>query len=212
MITADTFAAVRQQVNAVTVGTRYGLQPDRHGFCQCPFHGGDDTPSLKLYDGYGDERSGWHCFGCNQGGDVVNLTQRLLGLDSPAEALKQLNADFNLGLQLGKLTPAQRRQAKEAARQRERAERLNADYRAFRKQASDLLCMICRRAFLLPDGPKTKRDVEALKWEAWAEYTDDLLWFGSPEEQIDLYLHRREVMSRCEQVLMAPSTPIDLTI
>ena len=37
-------------------------------FIKCPFHEGDDTPSLCVYP---DSQS-WHCFGCGKGGSIYN--------------------------------------------------------------------------------------------------------------------------------------------
>lgn len=42
--------------------------PERGGFVNCPFHK-EKTPSLKIYR----EQNRWHCFGCNEGGDVIDF-------------------------------------------------------------------------------------------------------------------------------------------
>ena len=60
---------------------------------RCPFHQGDRTASLKIYSGGG----GWHCFGCNKGGSVVDFVMELFGLNFK-HALLRINADFHLGL------------------------------------------------------------------------------------------------------------------
>ncbi len=54
----------------------------------CPFHD-DHHPSLKL-----DKR--FHCFGCGEDGDVIDLTARLFRL-TPKEAAEKLIADFGNG-------------------------------------------------------------------------------------------------------------------
>jgi len=43
---------------------RCGLETKK-GFCSCPFHKGDHTPSMKVYD------NGFYCFACNKGGDQI---------------------------------------------------------------------------------------------------------------------------------------------
>lgn len=52
----------------------------------CPFHQ-EKTPSFYV----NRPRQTWHCFGCNEGGDLISFVQRMEGLDFP-EAL-QLLAD-----------------------------------------------------------------------------------------------------------------------
>jgi hypothetical protein len=40
---------------------------------RCPFHAGDRDPSLVIYP----PGRGWHCFGCNRGGDAVAFVSEL---------------------------------------------------------------------------------------------------------------------------------------
>lgn len=47
----------------------YGLQTNRAGFIRCPFHDGDQNPSLKIYD------KSFYCFGCGKGGDVFTFVE-----------------------------------------------------------------------------------------------------------------------------------------
>lgn len=49
---------------------------------RCPFHG-DGSPSLHVYD------DGWHCYGCGEGGDAVDLVARLDGV-SKVEAYRRI--------------------------------------------------------------------------------------------------------------------------
>ena len=62
------FDAVKSRVTPRVAAERYGLQISRNGMIRCPFH--DDTnPSMKLYDDH------YHCFGCQETGDVIRLTE-----------------------------------------------------------------------------------------------------------------------------------------
>lgn len=83
---------ISRRVTAMQAAERYGLQPDRHGFCRCPIHG-DNDKSLKVYP----EDRGWYCFGCGKGGDAISLVRHLHGLPY-AEAVVMLDRDFGLGL------------------------------------------------------------------------------------------------------------------
>ena len=42
----------------------------------CPFHSGDDTPSMTVTP----EKRLWHCFGCGAGGDVIEWVRKTRGL------------------------------------------------------------------------------------------------------------------------------------
>jgi len=48
---------------------QYGFHPDRKGFIHCPFHQGDSSASLKVYE------NDFHCFGCNANGDIFKFVQ-----------------------------------------------------------------------------------------------------------------------------------------
>lgn len=74
------------------VAVRYGFSPDRKGFISCPFHN-EKTASLKLYP----EGKGWYCFGCGEGGDVIDFVKKLYGLNF-SQAVARLDYDFSLGL------------------------------------------------------------------------------------------------------------------
>lgn len=82
-------AEVKQKVTCKMFADRIGLRQNRSGFCVCPFHH-EKTASLKIYD-----NNSWHCFGCRQGGDVVDMARLYYELDFQ-DALKQLAADFGI--------------------------------------------------------------------------------------------------------------------
>lgn len=51
--------------------SQYGFQPNRAGFIPCPFHQGDHTPSLKVYE------KDFHCHACGANGDVFTFVQMM---------------------------------------------------------------------------------------------------------------------------------------
>lgn len=53
-----------------------GIEVNRQGFCRCPLHAGDDTPSMKVYV----NQNTWHCYGCGEGGDIIDFVMKVDGL------------------------------------------------------------------------------------------------------------------------------------
>ena len=84
---SELFRSVKSAVTARKAAEMYGLKVNRAGMACCPFHN-DRAPSLKLDDRF-------YCFGCGATGDAVDLTARLLGVNSKDAAL-QLVADFEI--------------------------------------------------------------------------------------------------------------------
>lgn len=112
---------VREMISAKQYASLVGLPINRNGFTRCPFHSGDNTGSLKLYDG----RRGWHCFGCGADGDVVELAKRYYGLNFP-QAIAKVARDAGIALPgTGEMTYDQAR-AYQAAQSR-RAELINQE-------------------------------------------------------------------------------------
>lgn len=93
------FEQVKSAVDMKTVAEGYGLHIDRGGMCICPFHE-ERTPSAKIYP------DALHCFGCGTHVDVIGFTQKLFGLDKPIDAVKKLNQDFGLHLDIGSTSTA----------------------------------------------------------------------------------------------------------
>lgn len=96
----DVFASqIKQSVSCRQLLETNGINVDRHGFAVCPLHGDNDA-SLKVYGG----DRGWVCYGCHKGGDVINLARELYGLRFN-DAIRRLNEEFNVGLDLdGKMS------------------------------------------------------------------------------------------------------------
>lgn len=67
------------------VAERYFGEIPRHRKVRCPFHA-DGSPSLHVYD------DGWHCFGCGEHGDAVDLVAKLDNVDK-VEALRRVTGE-----------------------------------------------------------------------------------------------------------------------
>lgn len=114
---------VKELVRLTDVLARYNLTPSRAGFLHCPFHSGDRDASLKIYPA----TDSWYCFGCGEGGDVINFVAKMERC-SFKEALKKLNIDFDLGLEekqsLRNVRQRKQERGREALRQKEQIDTL----------------------------------------------------------------------------------------
>lgn len=59
---------IKAKYSMFDILARYNINVKR-GFCKCPFHKGDNTPSMKVY------KDGFYCFGCGAGGDIIKFVQ-----------------------------------------------------------------------------------------------------------------------------------------
>lgn len=121
---ADITQEIKERVTMRDVLERYGYTADRKGFICCPFHN-EKTPSMRIYE------KDYHCFGCQEHGDVISFVQKYFDLSFP-DALAKIDADFSLGL-LGRrmsrreqlaLAKERYRKAEEAKQKRNEEEEL----------------------------------------------------------------------------------------
>ena len=169
------YETVKGQVTPQMAAERYGLPVNRSGMACCPFHD-DRTPSMKLYPDH------FHCFGCGQTGDVIDLTAQLTGLNA-RDAAGRLAADFGIPLQTGEYAPALH--AKEIpchlTQQFRETERLCFSV------LTDYLHLLrdwkVRYAPKTPDKPLGDRFVEACQMECHIEHLCDVFIFGSTEQR-----------------------------
>lgn len=66
---------IKREYSMADIVRRYGFIPNRRGFISCPFHQGDKTPSLKVYD------RDFHCHACGVNGDIFTFVQRMEDVD-----------------------------------------------------------------------------------------------------------------------------------
>ena len=91
---------IRETVPTAKVISLYGYILSREGFMRCPFHSGDHTASLKVYDAAPNNastRRGWYCFGCHAGGSVIDFVM-LQESCSFAAAVRDIDHALNLDL------------------------------------------------------------------------------------------------------------------
>lgn len=184
---SDPFLAVREAVTALDAARYLGLEIDRHGRALCPWHP-DHSPSLHF------KGSRCHCFACGNGGDAIDLVQRLYGL-SPIQAVERINQDFALGLDIG--SPEQL----EAAKKREEAHKLKARYEAWRKQSLDDITAALYIANHADWGNLSDAEALAVREQARMEQWCDTLLHGGDEEQHQLFKARKGVKTLTERIL-----------
>lgn len=157
-------------------GTRDGLRRSGDkwvGLCPLPDHD-EKTPSFTVY---ADDERGWWCFGCNRGGDVLDLHQLAHGLSEKWEALVSLAVERNIELPVGGARSEKWHEATHRKTQYEKAR-----YRILGK-------VLMRRLFrtqILPHIEAIENDHERsveLK-RAWDEWQDELYWPRLAEEVV----------------------------
>lgn len=116
------FEEVKELLDVPTAARHYGVEVHRGNMALCPFHR-ERHPSCKLYADH------YYCFGCQAHGDVIKLVQELFGL-KPIEAVKQLNSDFALGLDVDKPPDMEKvnRRRREIAERKARKARIEHMY------------------------------------------------------------------------------------
>lgn len=158
------FEEVKELVDVPTAARHYGVEVHRGNMALCPFHR-DRTPSCKLYDDH------YYCFGCQAHGDVIRLVQELFGL-SAIEAVKQLNSDFGLGLDVNKPPDMEKlgRRRMEIAEQKAEKAKVEHMYDVLLRYFTLLDKYKMLYAPNSPDEETDRRFVYALHHIGYAEY------------------------------------------
>jgi hypothetical protein len=158
------FEQVKSAIDMKTVAEGYGLHINRSGMVLCPFHN-EKTPSAKIYP------NSFHCFGCGEHHDVISFTQKIFSLDKPIDAVKKLNQDFCLHIEIGK-TPTVTEVTEYQKRIAEKRAYEEWEKRAWQTLNNYLWLMREWRAFApaSPDEKCDERFVYSLHHLNYAEY------------------------------------------
>ncbi|MCR5109775.1 MAG: DNA primase [Ruminococcus sp.] len=176
------FDEVKSLVDVPTAARSYGVEVHRGNMALCPFHR-ERNPSCKLYADH------YYCFGCQAHGDVIRLVQELFGL-TPIEAVRQLNSDFALGLDLDKppdMEAVNRRRREIAERKAEKA-RVEHMYDVLLRYFTLLDKYKMLYAPSSPDDDTDRRFVYALQNIGYAEYMLESFNRFDKEQQAEVKL------------------------
>lgn len=189
---SDLFGEVRRRVSAQDAARQYGVTFDRRGWALCPFHD-DRHASMSFKDGR------FRCWVCNVGGDAIDLTGRLFGLDAMG-AVRRLNADFGLAL------PLDRQPTREEQRAARHRQEIADAHRAFEEWRGGFIRQL-NAAFrvahiaLQRGEPFTEQEAAAIRMQATVEYYADELTGGTAEAQAQIYRGREVISKWIEPIL-----------
>lgn len=95
------FDEVKDHTDMRSIAEYYGFTPNRGNYICCPFHS-EKTPSMRLYE------HDYHCYGCGEHGDGISFVGKLYNLTAK-DAAQKINADFALGLDIGRSREPQKK-------------------------------------------------------------------------------------------------------
>ena len=189
------FEEVKELVDVEAAARHYGVEVHRGNMALCPFHM-ERHPSCKLYDDH------YYCFGCQAHGDVIKLVQELFGL-KPIEAVKQINSDFGLGLDVDKppdMAAVNRRKQEIAERKAEQA-KIERIYNILLRYYTLLDRYKIRFAPKTPDDEIDGRFVYALQNIGYAEYMLETFNRFDKEQQEEIKLEVDRIEREYKRIL-----------
>lgn len=139
---------IKQAYSMRDILARYGLEPNRKGFINCPFHQ-EKTNSMKIY------QKDFHCFGCGINGDIFTFVQEMDDLTFK-EAFSVLGGEYEHSLE-------SQIKVYRAKKERERKELQEQKLRA--KISMNNLLIDTYRKWLSKSAPLT---------QAWADCYNEL--------------------------------------
>lgn len=183
------FEQIKELVGVPSAARYYGLEVNKSNMAVCPFHN-ERTASCKLYE------KNYYCFGCQAHGDVISLVQNLFGL-TPIEAVRQINSDFGLCLNVDK--PPDRADIQRIERHKQECEIYQQCENHAYKVLSDYLQLM--RDYAEQYAPKNCDDIPDTRFVysqhnlSYAEYISDEFLLADKETKLSM----REEIERIEQ-------------
>ena len=176
------FDEVKELVDVPTAARSYGVEVHRGNMALCPFHR-ERNPSCKLYVDH------YYCFGCQAHGDVIKLVQELFSL-SAIEAVKQLNSDFALGLDVDKPPDMEKvnRRRRESAERKAKQARIERMYDMLYKYFALLDRYKIRYAPKAPEDELDRRYIYAIHHIEYAWYLLETFNRTDAEQQKEIKL------------------------
>lgn len=128
---------IKQSVSMREVVEQYGYHPNRAGFISCPFHNGDRTPSMKIY------QKDFHCHACGANGDIFTFVQQMDGCSFKEAYLKlggeyEKKSDWQRKKFQYQLQQKKERQRRELLKKREQKMQVINDIKLYRNAINNL--------------------------------------------------------------------------
>lgn len=188
------------------VAEHLGLAIDEKGMTCCPFHGGN-TPNMRISDRY-------YCFDCRATGDVIDFVAAYFAVDK-LEAAKLIANDFGIPVAdqpLSKLSSPSTKDKSPPTPEQLHEWRVQKTQRQFEKWRSRSIDLLNSYYAILDEQEQAyiRRRSEAVDRNALDRITErkavirfylNTLQTGILDDQIDLYLYGREVITRIERRL-----------
>ena len=113
---------IKSRVSCSDYAERIGLKVSKYRRCDCPLCDGESKNTLRLFDPVQDGgKTGFYCFRCHNGGDIIRFAQLTQGLTFP-EAVNHLIEMY--GLDVERMSPEQIESQTRRKRETERLELL----------------------------------------------------------------------------------------
>ena len=189
----EIYEQVRQLVDIEAAASFYGIEIKRNHKASCPFHQ-DRKPSMSF------KNNRFKCFSCGESGGVIDLVAKLHNIEPP-EAVKRLNEDFNLTLDIAK--PEDKRAA-----QKRRQD--NALYNAFWEWEKKAFILYADKLHRLEEIQRTVRpcadkpeQVDAYAAEVREmpriEHIVNTFTYGTFEDKLEIFRKCRAEVKKLEQ-------------